>query len=202
MEEGCKGTIHFPLPQSQSASKCSPWHLAERYPSISKDFSGPQRTGGKIVPPLHMDICPEDTALTSQKCNRSDGTAINLTHDFKLINHVAQLRNRMQVPLCPQTNEERSLHFFIHSFLLSINSYWASLCVGNCSRFWDDKGEKINNVPPIMESPAVCTIQISMLFQTIDKYTKEKLPIVMRTFIEGPNHRVRRGDWWRPRTEE
>ena len=123
VEEGCKGTIHFPLPQSQSAYKCSPWHLAEKYPSISKDFSGSQRTGGKIVPPLHMDICPEDTALTSQKCNRSDGTAINLTHDFKLINHATQLRNRMQVPLCPQTHEERSLHLFIHSFLLSINSY-------------------------------------------------------------------------------
>lgn len=96
VEEGCKGTVHFPLPQSQSASKCSPQHPAERYPSISKDFSGLQRVGGTIVPPLRMDICPEDTAFASQKCSRSDGTAINLTRDFKSISHAAQLRNRTQ----------------------------------------------------------------------------------------------------------
>ena len=201
VEEGCKGTSHFPLPQSQSASKCSPRHPAE-VPSISKDFSGPQRTGSKIVPPLHMDICPEDTALASQKCNGSDGTAINLTRDFKLISHATQLRNRTQglhkFPCALRPMKKKSLHLFIHSFLLSINSYWASLCVGNCSRFWDDKREKINNVPPIMELPALCTIQISMLFQTIDK----KLSIVMRTFIEGSDHGVRRGDWCRPRAEE
>ena len=45
-----------------------------------------------------------------------------------------------------------------------------------------------------MELIALFIVQMSILFQTTDKYTKEKLSKVMRVFIEGSDHGVRRGD--------
>ena len=116
----------FPLPQSQPADVLLGILLRGLQPP-AKIFQDHKGLGVKSSHSCTVGICPEDMAPASQKCNRSDGTAINLTNDFKLINHGAQQRNRTQGlrKLPCALRPKKKDHFicsFIHSFFLSISS--------------------------------------------------------------------------------